>query len=417
MSVVSKALRLLGAMVIGFIGHAISIGIANADEVNALSLQSGTILKSYTTQYGGHQSAEWVALSLIDGNPNIGWSSVQRVAAPNEFVFELATSYSLSSFSFDNTHTDEGTHPGISAKGIEIFISEQSADGPFQKVIVDEISPSAVSQIDLKKPVTARWVKLILSSNGGRADYTELMEFSAMGTPAVERQKNTDFSGIYDTNWGAFFLKYSNGELNGCYSHDNGKFFGKEVGGVMNIEWREDNDDNGTAVLALSTDGTQFNGYYYKNAALHGTWTGTRSDDQSSPPPRAASLIETTKTQVAQSLDTFGIAKLYGIYFDFDSDIIKPESARTLGDVYNWLSDNPEKKVHFEGHTDSKGGDDYNKTLSGKRAASVLTWLTGRGIDQNRLSSVGVGESQPVADNQTENGRGLNRRVEMKIRN
>jgi len=85
--------------------------------------------------------------------------------------------------------------------------------------------------------------------------------------------------------------------------------------------------------------------------------------------------------------------------------------------VKAWLAANPGKTVVFEGHTDAKGSDDYNQTLSAKRAAAVVLWLSANGIDMNRLSHTGHGEAFPVADNSTENGRSLNRRVEMKVLN
>lgn len=390
---------------------------ASAQEMNALALSNGAVLKSYTSEYGGRGSSEWIALALIDGNPAVGWSSEQFKSAPNEFLFELEMDFSLQSFSFDNTRTDEPTHPGISAKSIEVHVSADSETGPYQKLVSGEIAAGKVSEVALPEPVTARWVKLVIAGNGGHQEYTELMEFSAFGTPLEERAPSQNFSGVYDTNWGRFFLKHRDGELDGCYDHDSGTFSGKQVDGLMNIEWRETGDQSGSAALAITDDGTSFSGLWYENAQLQGTWAGVLSTDQLSKPACAVSLVEEKKTQVAAALDTYGVAKLYGIYFDFDSDAIKPASAKTLADVKAWLASNPGKTVVFEGHTDAKGSDDYNQTLSAKRAAAVVFWLSANGIDMNRLSHTGYGEALPVADNSTENGRSLNRRVEMKILN
>ncbi|MBO6892784.1 MAG: OmpA family protein [Roseibium sp.] len=401
----------------GFAGMAFPGYTAHASELNVVALQNGAVLISQTSEFGDRASAEWIALALIDGNSKIGWSSAKNRSAPNEFVFELASDHELRSFSFDNTHTDEPTHPGISARSFTVLVSDQAKGGPYWKVAEGNLVAGDVTQISLDQPVRARRVKLVLSSNGGHPEYTELMEFSAFGAPLAERQKIESFSGVYQTNWGPFFLTYNNRELSGCYDHDNGNFTGKEVGGVMNIEWREDNDDTGSAVLAITSDGAQFNGLWYRDAKLQGTWTGTRSGDQSQRPKCAAALVQSQKSQVAQSLDSYGTTRLYGIYFDFDSDVIKPQSAETLEQVAAWLRDNPGKSVIFEGHTDSKGSDAYNQTLSAKRAAAVVRWLTGQGLEGARLAHNGFGEQQPVADNATENGRSLNRRVEMKVLN
>ncbi|QFT30173.1 Outer membrane porin F precursor [Labrenzia sp. THAF82] len=394
----------------------LSVG-AQAQQISVVALENGAVLKSYTSEFGGRNSGSWIALALIDGDPTIGWSSAQHQSAPNEFVFELAEDYVLEALSFDNTHTDEPTHPGISAQGVKVFVSDDRADGPYREIYQGNIAPTGITTVGLEKKETARFVKLLLSTNGGHAEYTELMEFAAFGQPQGNRQQTSNFSGVYTTNWGPFYLKFSDGELSGCYDHDNGKFVGTSVGGVMNIEWREDGEDSGSAVLALSASGDQFSGLWYKNAELHGTWIGKRSVDQAGAPQCAAIVQTSTKSKVAQSLDAYGVTRLYGIYFDFDSDVIKPESATTLNQVQAWLKDNPGKRVVFEGHTDAKGSDAYNQSLSAKRAAAVVRWLSGQGVDIGNLTHVGLGEIQPVADNATETGRSLNRRVEMKILN
>ena len=77
------------------------------------------------------------------------------------------------------------------------------------------------------------------------------------------------------------------------------------------------------------------------------------------------------------------------------------------------LKQNPDLKVSVEGHTDNVGSDKSNKTLSENRAKSVMTALISGGIDKSRLSSKGWGETKPVGDNSTEDGRFKNRRVEI----
>ena len=107
--------------------------------------------------------------------------------------------------------------------------------------------------------------------------------------------------------------------------------------------------------------------------------------------------------------------KLNNIYFDFDKYELKPESFSELDRLYKFLSDNPEVKIEISAHTDSKGSDEYNLNLSQKRAESVVNYLVTKGIGSSRMIPKGYGKSHPVADNSTEEGRALNRRVEMKI--
>jgi outer membrane protein W/outer membrane protein OmpA-like peptidoglycan-associated protein len=99
------------------------------------------------------------------------------------------------------------------------------------------------------------------------------------------------------------------------------------------------------------------------------------------------------------------------LLFDFDSAELRPESITELERLVKFMGDVPFATALIEGHTDSKGSDAYNLKLSDRRAKSVFDYLTSRGVDPARLSSIGKGESMPIADNATEEGRQENRRV------
>ena len=81
-----------------------------------------------------------------------------------------------------------------------------------------------------------------------------------------------------------------------------------------------------------------------------------------------------------------------------------------------FLKENPDKKVDLEGYTDSIGSAKYNQGLSERRAVSVKTYLVKKGIDPARITGLGFGETKPIAENNTKEGRAKNRRVEIKIR-
>jgi OOP family OmpA-OmpF porin len=100
------------------------------------------------------------------------------------------------------------------------------------------------------------------------------------------------------------------------------------------------------------------------------------------------------------------------IHFEFDKDKIKPESFPILDAVSDILVQNPKIRLEIQGHTDSRGSAVYNKKLSDRRAASVLKYLVAKGIDAGRLTSFGYGLERPIADNKTDQGRALNRRVQ-----
>jgi OmpA-OmpF porin, OOP family len=103
------------------------------------------------------------------------------------------------------------------------------------------------------------------------------------------------------------------------------------------------------------------------------------------------------------------------IYFATGSAKLLNTSFKSLDDVVRILNEDPNLKLSIEGHTDNVGTDEYNHKLSHDRAASVKNYLISKGIDETRLTSVGFGETQPIADNKTAAGRAKNRRVVMKV--
>src|SRR5690606_31470577 len=108
---------------------------------------------------------------------------------------------------------------------------------------------------------------------------------------------------------------------------------------------------------------------------------------------------------------------LKNVLFEYDSDKLTATSMSTLDQIAPILTSDKIKNARWlvEGHTDSKGSDKYNMTLSQKRAASVEAYLTSKGVPASILKSVGFGESLPITTNDTDEGRARNRRVELKF--
>jgi outer membrane protein OmpA-like peptidoglycan-associated protein len=100
------------------------------------------------------------------------------------------------------------------------------------------------------------------------------------------------------------------------------------------------------------------------------------------------------------------------IHFEFDKDKIRSESFPILDAVADVLKTNPNIKIDVQGHTDNKGGAEYNKKLSDRRAASVKKYLVGKGVEASRLVSHGYGAEVPIVPNTTDQNRALNRRVQ-----
>lgn len=117
---------------------------------------------------------------------------------------------------------------------------------------------------------------------------------------------------------------------------------------------------------------------------------------------------------MGQAIASAGHVALYGILFDFDRDEVKPESAPTLAEIATLLRNDPALRLAVVGHTDAQGGADYNLDLSRRRADHVVAALVrGHGIDASRLQARGAGAGEPVASNDSEDGRAKNRRVEL----
>jgi OOP family OmpA-OmpF porin len=104
---------------------------------------------------------------------------------------------------------------------------------------------------------------------------------------------------------------------------------------------------------------------------------------------------------------------LYGVLFDFNKSTLQPASDGVLQQAVAILAKDPALKVEVQGHTDNVGGDAPNQTLSEARARAVVDWLTKHGVAASRLSAKGYGKTVPVADNNNDEGRAKNRRVEI----
>ena len=109
------------------------------------------------------------------------------------------------------------------------------------------------------------------------------------------------------------------------------------------------------------------------------------------------------------------IVRLNNIFFDYDKATLRPESFPELDRVVEFLKTNPKVVIELSGHTDDRGSDNYNLNLSQNRAKTVVDYVISKGIDKSRLVAKGYGKSKPVATNETEEGRQLNRRVEFEI--
>jgi outer membrane protein OmpA-like peptidoglycan-associated protein len=130
---------------------------------------------------------------------------------------------------------------------------------------------------------------------------------------------------------------------------------------------------------------------------------------------QAREMEEIEGAEVQRQGDELRVTFDNAILFDYDSSALKTASQDQLTEVADVLSRYPDTDILVLGHTDSSGSDDYNQSLSERRASAVRGFLMGAGVASSRITARGYGETAPVADNGSESGRAQNRRVELNV--
>ncbi|WP_085315807.1 OmpA family protein [Derxia lacustris] len=134
---------------------------------------------------------------------------------------------------------------------------------------------------------------------------------------------------------------------------------------------------------------------------------------------QAQAQAERLKTELsslqAQQSDRGMVVTFGDLLFAFNSAALAPSAAPRIDKLAEFLNENPQRKISVEGYTDSIGSDSYNQQLSQRRAEAIKQALLLKGIAADRVMTQGLGESYPVADNATADGRAMNRRVEVVI--
>lgn len=134
-------------------------------------------------------------------------------------------------------------------------------------------------------------------------------------------------------------------------------------------------------------------------------------------PGATVEKVETVDPETGETVtESVTITFDSGILFDFNSYNLTANSRAELDRMATILNRYPDTDLAIEGHTDSKGTEEYNQKLSEQRASAVADYLATDGISRRRMTIRGYGETRPVATNETETGRAQNRRVEIKIR-
>ena len=144
-----------------------------------------------------------------------------------------------------------------------------------------------------------------------------------------------------------------------------------------------------------------------------GNQVGKSMDEQEAAMRRELAAVEAANIQ--RNADVLAVTFRSDYLFDVGSANLNAGSFNEISRVSRVLNQYPDTSIQVAGHTDSTGSEQFNQTLSEQRASNVKNALVGQGVDPNRISTIGFGESAPVADNSTESGRQMNRRVVITI--
>jgi len=404
----SKRIILLSLMILCLFFQLGFMTDAAATDQSLVSFSSGALLVETSSEY----SSAWGNIWIMDENPKTGWCCPSGQISNNVIVIELAEKSMFDRLEFDTGYAD------AKGRGAKDIVVELSDDGPTEG-FMEITSLSLVDREDNQSfPVTVdksgKWVRLTIKNNHGSPEYTELMDFRAYGEQ-LTRTPIADVSGTYATNYNDFHLRQEGTSVTGCYEYDEGVLNGGIEDRIMKFTWIEPGQ-KGPAVMIFTSDGKKFFGLWWyegREDSQGGIWNGTKkSEDVGGCPHWGGGIQE----QMTGELLEYGRVRLYGINFDYDSDVIRAESKPTLDKIVAMLKSEPTMQLIIEGHTDSDGTTEHNQILSQKRAESVKSYLVSAGISSSRLFTEGYGESTPVAPNTTATGKAQNRRVELVVK-
>jgi OOP family OmpA-OmpF porin len=373
---------------------------------NLASLGAGTVVAVEPTPLESGSQAAF----LIDENPQRGWVGMdEHVRQP--IVFELADRSVIHAVQFDTGDTEIEERL---AKRYLVEMSDTSATAGF-KTIADVTLAARMKDGQVFKTtadVPGRWIRITLQAmHSGTSTITQLMEFRAFGD-RLTHTTAPPVTGTYAINDGPLLhLKQDGTTVTGCFEGDGGgPVSGGLEGRVLRFNWKLSTDEG--PAIAVFGDGALFGGYWKTNGV------------ESNPPIQLVDLKKKgtatgdcpnwhTADPIADELKTKGRVRLYGINFDSDSDVLRPESKSTLDHVVATLKKDTALQITIEGHTDSTSTPQHNQQLSEKRAAAVKAYLVTAGVDAARLATAGFGATKPVAPNDSALGRAENRRVEL----
>lgn len=382
---------------------------------NFLSFGAGALVASKTSE------TEESSRFLIDEAEFNGWTTADNQTENQSIVLELPARTTLKTIAFDTRQPTYYDHRAV--KDVKVEVSDASATDGFQTIFEGSLKEDIDKQnFPVSQTVAGRFVRYTAKNSFGSPKVIFTKEIRGYGEQEPLAAL-TNVSGTYAVKGsGNLHLKQEGTTVIGCYDDGTGRIIeGGIEGRVVAFKWQDVSDLKGSGVISLTPDAKKFisvswlgDKKSYDTLAL-GDKTGDKIGNCKQM-PELDGKADAIKDKLKEGLSKNGRAVAYGINFDFNSDKIKDESKPILEKIVALLKEDASWLMTIEGHTDNIGGESFNKTLSEKRAAAVMNYLTTAGIAATRLNSAGFGLSSPVASNETEAGRAQNRRVELVVR-
>lgn len=378
-----------------------------AEQCNIFSMSEGAIVVSCSSD---DHSSMWSPLNAFDGDPQRGWGTARGKIANQDIVIELAQKYKIRQIILDNENAQDAA---LCAKTVEIWGSVFDEATGFKKITSFTAAKLARTKIDLPDSPTLRRLKFVIVDNWGDLNQAQIMEIEGFGEPVGKAETAPNFlNGTFSSDFGAIKLKQNNNQVLGCIEKDSGTIYGALTNNIMRFEYRKDNSTQGAArtagagIMIFNGSGMEANGSTFKDGNIQSLWLSKKNN------MIACYCKMPENNSINQRLKENKRAILFGITFEGRTASLRPEADSALSDLLNALKDNSQK-IQIEGHCDANGTTNANMRLSTNRAQAVFDWLKSHNIDTTRLSIKGLGESRPIGDNSTPQGRYLNNRIEI----
>jgi len=402
----ARSLRVIAAALLVGVAGARAADETPAERTDYLTFAQGAVPLSI----GGDGAKLGVtfehAVRIIDGSAQ-GFTILNKGGAETatEFVYELPAATTFDRLAVPGVR-ETPSPTATFTRVVEVYGSSKSASDGYELLgsatLTTHKKKGEVTELKLAKKTAVRWVKLKLVGGIDLPRGEGSLEFSEIiGNGTQEPAAFSDkFKGIWKQGANVMDLAQEGAVVTGCYDR-TGDLNGTVTGNVLRAMGLDRSDKTKSAfILSVAPDGS-----------LRGVRSSNGSPFRLYTTPVAA---KGTKSSCATPVVKLGCGSIiHGINFDYDSAVLRKDAEPVLLALYEGLKGDTSASINIEGHTSSEGSTEYNQKLSQNRANAVVADLVKRGISNKRLGALGVGEVRPIASNDDENGRAMNRRVEV----